>query len=804
MRWEKSSWTKIELPPADRLRYALIVPRLLSPHPNRGAGSELRPDQGLALAVQVRLNNLREYTRELEDVPKISEMNASAVWGWRFVGAFSSRLLDDDPGPLAAVAGQAPDGPSRAAASVAAACALLDRGRVDDGLAFLEQALDGQTYSPVDLAWLEAQRARFDRQVGRLAEASAGAYRARAILEPVSGDPTADAIDAGAAALINSLAGFEKASFEAAMIAGDTVAVWWRAQELASANGRIAQRGFEKWARDRTVTVGGEDVAANRLLAAAIMSSHAVDQGGWAGRTAAIGRDQLLRLDRSADPEEAAAALDSLRKGGDDKSLRLAATHLLADGPAAAVATAARSVDLRHSTQTSVLADLVLLERGGDVLDRRSAERAADRLLEYIFDPSALTERTTPHFLLGVQLVETLTGVIQAAGPRGQRELTERISQLPAQKGELEAREWANLLWTIPAEAWSEGTARRAAVDAERHAQVLERALLGIAARYGGEGKARERLIAEALEGSLSALGQIGDVTELSSDVAGKLVGILAAAVRGRIEEATSGSISLGVPDPAEALGVLNLWHPEAASWEPLIELLGDDRVHPVYKRRALLVLAASADRIPASIRGPLRPLVSRLIEEGPVRHSPLEDEPDVRGPALDLGIAIGAIDEATASEIVLAWLAGDDGRRRWAAHAAYRLARCEDIGLLSALASDPDPSVRAAASAALTAMSPDAPMAEESIRRALRLAQVDPGVEVPRAMASALAGAGEGGEFADWIRRGLRQHISATVRSLASQQPDGDSADPSGPGPQVSPFDNPYRRTTLQQLRDY
>src|SRR6202023_2606449 len=48
--WEGSAWTgSTGVAPADALRHALIVPRLVAPHPNAGHDSTLTPAQAVAL-----------------------------------------------------------------------------------------------------------------------------------------------------------------------------------------------------------------------------------------------------------------------------------------------------------------------------------------------------------------------------------------------------------------------------------------------------------------------------------------------------------------------------------------------------------------------------------------------------------------------------------------------------------------------------------------------------------------------------------------------------------------------------------
>lgn len=797
MKWEGSSWEGYEPSEDARLRYALIVPRLLAPHPNRGAEGKLRPDQGLALAVQVRIHNLQSYLSEIDGTPKLSELDQSPDWGWRLLGAFFERLEEEDATTLLDVAREAPDAPSRAAASVAAACALNDLGRVDEALLLIESAQEAGGYGPVDQAWLDVQQARFSREIGHLDQTLDLANRARSCLVAVNGDPTADAIDASAAALIFVLQIHDSpGSFSQALVAGDSVATWWRVQAISSSTGATVRREFETWARDTRITVGAEDVPNNRMLSASLMTSHSGDQVGWANRTAAIAQDQLLRLDRRADSDRVKEGLTGLRRGGDDKALQLALVHLAQDGPAEAVRAAASEVELSHSTHTSAAADLTVLELGGDLLDSETANRAVSGLLAILAEPEQFRERTTPDFLLEVKLVETLAGVLPAADDGERRTAIEHLREMApvAENNQLLAQAWANLLWSMPAAAWDQELARDLASVADRHHTILEQALLGIATRHGGDDEARKRLLREARDGSPAALGELGSVVELPEDAAAEIIARLSEQVRKRIAEAKD-RISYGGRDPAEALAVMNLWHPTVAEWDPLLELLGTEGMTDSYMLRTLVALASSAKRIPPQVVRRLRPIIAGLVSRAPLQRSPFDSRADVRGPALDLAVAIGAIEDDRAAAIVMEWLAGDGAKRRWAAHVAYRLKRCEDIGMLSALTQDPDPDVRAAAAAALAALLPPGASGDDPIAQALRRAVLDPGIQVARGIADSLAGAGRLGSIADQLRRQLSHSISASVRSLAAEEPNAEVVKESDLSPGENPLMSPYRR---------
>ncbi len=114
---EGSAWTPGRtLPALDQLRYALIVPRLIAPHPNAGKDEPLNPAQALALATQARISELRQFAETYEHVPSPSDACQSDDFGWRLVGALVLWLHGGGNGALRAVASDAPDPHVRVAA----------------------------------------------------------------------------------------------------------------------------------------------------------------------------------------------------------------------------------------------------------------------------------------------------------------------------------------------------------------------------------------------------------------------------------------------------------------------------------------------------------------------------------------------------------------------------------------------------------------------------------------------------------------------------------------------------------------
>jgi Domain of unknown function (DUF4365) len=171
--------------PARRLRYALLVPRLVAPHRNTGFGTAIGPEQAVALLAQGRVRDLGIFAEKHPAVPGLEEAGSSRDWRWRFVAALGRLWIDGDRDAVAARIDDAPNPQSRAAACVVTACALMDAERHAEAVALLSDQPDDA--GPVDWAWIQGQVAR------ARAEAVTSPLRARmppSPCAPLSATPT--------------------------------------------------------------------------------------------------------------------------------------------------------------------------------------------------------------------------------------------------------------------------------------------------------------------------------------------------------------------------------------------------------------------------------------------------------------------------------------------------------------------------------------------------------------------------------------------------------------------------------------
>jgi len=766
--WEGSAWLAgAAILGRDRLRHALITPRLVAPHPNAGTEDPISADQAIAMLMQARLTELRAFAEKYSDIPLLQHAGESEDWPWRFAGTLYERVVRSELDPLLELAADAPASEARAAATVAATSGLIENGRIPEALQLLDTALDRDDAEAVDHAWLLMQRARARAEIGQLSEAQDDALGAQGVRLTVANDATATAIAASAAILLFNTSSWGRGDLQAMITNADTAANWWRAQTTAGGLWAIVERSITAWHEGPTTTFASGDPGHNNLAAAALMASHAGDQSGWRSLSGGVAHNDLLQVDRHDDPEEVAEVLTMLRFAGETKAVEWAVRHVVSNGPAAAATVAAAAVDLAASSRTTGHSDLTLLQHAGDVLDAETAERAIEWLLSSLKDPSPFLARTTPSYLLDNQLIETLAGVVGAGGDAGTQAVIAHLLALDGVELELDQTAWARVVRALPREAWTDGDMVRAREVADRHDGAFRFALLARASQAGDEA-ARATLMGEAGKGSLSALSALGDVRELPKELITAQIALLADRVTGRISDAHEGRHGIGSRDVARELVLLNVWHPNLAAWNPVLEMLECDVVIADHKRHALRLLTDMAEKIPIEVGQRLKPIALMLARSD---NAPGVFDNDnahsMRSEAILLAAAVGAIDDTETAEHVHSLLRGDPVDRCRVLALVDQVGLPEHLGILVALSGDSHPHVRATAAALLTShvqQGHGGLLASQAVWVASR----DPGTQVPEAVARTLLRRAT--PSAVEIRDSLRDHRSARVRRAARE----------------------------------
>ena len=778
---EGTAWTAGAgaIAPGHRLRHALLVPRLVAPHPNVGVAAAIGPEEAVALLVQARLRDLERFAERHDSVPRLAEAGSSKDWRWRFVAAIGRLVTEGDATDLAAAVADAPTPANRTAASVVTACALMDTERHEDAIALLSEQLKrvgkevGRKHDPIpiDQAWLLVQRARARAEIGQVTAARDDAATAQRTLVTDPNDFTASAIRAAAAALLFQTAAWSDKKVDELIAASDTAASWWRSQTLSWGLLDAATRNFRQWADDQAARIEFEDTVNNRLFAALLNAHLTGDQGAWRQAGSLLARNTLVDQHARGNATHQAEALDELRRSGDKASLALAARRLWAIGPFGPLADAARRIGPGSWTHTTASANLALWQHAGDVLDEPTAIDAARYCLAILADHSDFVARTTPSFLIAPAILEALAGLLLAADDAVHHEIITMVTGLPPIADEVIAVGLARVVVKLPATALAMPDVRaawRTAALAQPH-HGLPAKMLGLLAAEDAASHAE--LLGRVATGDRYALEALGDVRQLDPNVVQKLTAEDAQAVEAIIAQAEANTFALMSRDAARSLAVLSLWHPDAAQWEVLLRFLAHDRVAGEHKRDTCLVLAARAAQLPETVRSALRELAPQLLGIA----GPSEDAfrrtlgRPLGGAAANLAAAVGALDAQAITITLTTLITGSRQERCDAAKLIIRLGRPEHTAALVTLLVDHHADVRADAARALAirVASPDTgsdTLAIEGLRRAL----ADPGALTSLAIASEIATIQTPTKQALDLAGPLLRHPSARVREAA------------------------------------
>jgi hypothetical protein len=751
--WKVPGQTK-PLPLAEQRRRALLVPRLIAPHPNAIRSGVLGPAEALALVAAGRIEELLFRARRPPGADgSLETLRSHPDWDWRLVGGLAA-ALDGDHKPAVQLIAAAPDIPARSAACVIAVATVAGAGNVPEALRILDQ--HSHDASGFDAAWLAAQRGRLQLELGR-SDAARAALSAAALTLAGDSQPYSAAVLAGV--LITRLALMPNVSTALpTLIAGtDNHAAWWAAVAHSQVLERVVDDEFAVAYPQPGTHWFFEDVIQGRLMSNCLIANLSANQGWWKSELRVLGRLTVLRAQNDRD---VGLGLERLRQSGDHEATGLVARSLVNHGDHQVV------LDLFRDfsgpgwwTRTNAHATWVLLAQTAPVL----GEAAASTLVQFCLDslqgkPSAaLANLGDRGYFRSREVMRTLAAVLPAAEQNAIREAANWLLNRVLEGGltAVEAQDMDSLVADIPAAAmaprveqwvaWACATENRGAV-----------AVLGRLAREGLQTAAAE-LRRRALAGSLDALAWLWDQFPAGT------VGVLTQAVQARIAEADAMQrSSYSGPSPTSYLvRALSVGSSSEEDWRPLVRLLVHPAVSPKDKTEALTALWSQREAVPQRIRERIAGSIDDLTAPDPLPDFDEDDQPtEISLAPLALGLEDpGSCDYSALTRMALSKSSVDRVSAAIILGSYKPLAESRD--LLFLLAVDKEPVVRGPAIRLL-------------VRRALTdvetgslLATVLPFSDVPtaRSAASELAGAQGLNEPLRRVRETLAGHPHAGVR---------------------------------------
>lgn len=372
----------------------------------------------------------------------------------------------------------------------------------------------------------------------------------------------------------------------------DTLAGWWRNQVSTLGLAAHFESEFTDWSRDPSTTISSKDVAWSHLRAAALLSSLIGDQSAWRHASGRLAKLELMRSDEHSAASDVAESLSRLRRSGDHKSVKNSTRKIVLDGPAISARLASGLIDLDQSTRTTLQADMTMLEMAADVLEPGVAAAASRWCINGLGDIEAFHKLYDPTFYAPAKILDLLAAIVHVLDDSGRQSVMSFLVALPPQPDQLIARGYAKVFKTLNHESWTNdqvvalGHCRKG--DHNELSAEIDRIMAS------ARPASRNELLPRIQNGDITALVAFGDVRDLTKDALAGMRGHLAVRVRGLVQE--DGAYSSSTPDLLYVLALLNSWHPLHADWQPVLEILEAEAVHPNYLAGALENIALSQD----------------------------------------------------------------------------------------------------------------------------------------------------------------------------------------------------------------
>ena len=623
---------------ADRLRYALIAPQLIVPHPHLPLRtlSSAEAIALLSLAQMLMLKGTMEY--------KITGALCSHHDdpSWRLYSALFKWIDKRRTDAILSFPSANVEANIAAAAGVIKATVLFEEHLPQRACEILKDALAARDdYNPVDLAWLQVHLARNLIEIGEFDEAWDLALEASLIGRREYQDPTARYVAGVAMEFVfqlNDLTGRQEAQnlFRTIMKYSPDSSSWLRTQILAGGLTDFIEKNYPQW-RDAEIILGKEyDNTILKAHSTSLMTGFAADANAWRHAVAAFACYCLLS---AASTDELVYALNILRVAGAQDELELATSRFLHFGPVEPLTRIMNELSLEDATKSSLPCDFALVGNCVALLDTSTVDNHALWLLNELKNPSKT-------YVFGIsrwyenEIIQVLAKIYGACSSEVMAKIQDYLITIPGIQDLELAASYAELIKSIIEDdlnwgkEWDNEKLQKLVTRGKIDNELLKGTIEQLRAVHDTN---YDRLFGKIRIGDLNALASWQDFDNLPDGIVQRAVLHLANLVDHIIATVASGTLPGSYSRSYSHLSILvrlNISHPHCAHWRPCLRML-NNRVSAIDLVPGIETMIDEYQKIPADVARDMREPLMRLMGKSDTLKIIYPDrDADVRGPA--------------------------------------------------------------------------------------------------------------------------------------------------------------------------
>ncbi|BDR52908.1 hypothetical protein KIM372_08150 [Bombiscardovia nodaiensis] len=617
--WSGSAWNGIgNLKSEERIRYALLASRAVSPHVNKPS----KDMQGYEALASVAYGNEYgvEWSWEMEELSTAMQVNppqpvpltkneakSSDDWCWRAAEALYEYKVESntDQISLLRLTSRLPE--ERAASSILQLITMINEGDWENCLTYADTALTYDDYTDIDRAWLLTWRAWIQFELGAVKAATITSSDAARYCLGYPEDLTSLGL-LGACMELMFHANFILTSNERTKEShdytgdviqyGDNPIYWWLGNQERAIADSLIDASFKNFTKDKSTT---DYANMHTLVTLELQSALIGNRSYWKRYRTRLGKLLFSEALSNHDEKYMQIALENLRSAANHRDFQQGLYSAKSEMTRSFMEKISNSLDLSKSTQSTAFNDLTLAKAASNCMTSSKADTIAKWCMSTILRPEEWARKVRPTFIYIVEILKVLSACYLSTSQPCKKQIHGWFVHFPTINNQLTSQEFYQLIRQFPQNFWKTKTLKKLIRrrDSKTLCNFYERQMSLLDEEY------KQIRHAKLSNGDFTLIQSIKDVEALTRCESKAIAKNAFVFLDSRIEQYNKMSVKSHGTENLAIFSIIavGLKYHQSVDWNQVAAILENPAFFPESKIPALNLIAAYGKSLPVSAK---------------------------------------------------------------------------------------------------------------------------------------------------------------------------------------------------------